>query len=60
MHTYLVGIDVLLVPTVPSTPFVLSSHIADPDPVDCYVHDVMTVPANLAGRQIALHISHFP
>lgn len=42
------GVDALLTPTAPSGPWALGDMARMP-PVDVYVQDVMTVPANLAG-----------
>ena len=42
------GVDVLLAPTAPSTPPMLST-LAARSPIDSYRDDVLTVPASLAG-----------
>jgi aspartyl-tRNA(Asn)/glutamyl-tRNA(Gln) amidotransferase subunit A len=41
------GVDTILTPTTPTPAFELGEHTSDP--VEMYLSDVFTVPANIAG-----------
>ena len=41
-------VDAILTPTTPNTPFPIAHKIGD-NPVQIYLNDVFTIPANLAG-----------
>ena len=46
-HNAFKKVDVLLTPTAPTTAFANGSH--DNNPIDMYLSDLLTIPANLAG-----------
>ena len=46
-HNAFKKVDVLLTPTAPTTAFANGSH--DNSPIDMYLSDLLTIPANLAG-----------
>lgn len=48
------GVDVLLTPTAPSSAGELKNALekTKQNPVDLYLTDVMTIPANMAGKEI--------